>query len=212
MATTLKQTEASSSVNDLSDVSDEDLLLEYRQTGNRKLFEALMRRYQREIYSYLRRYMDDAQQAEDAFQLTFLQVHLRAETFEEGRKFRPWFYAIATNQAIDLQRKNRRNRAVSLDQAAAASEDPTHWSEKLVGNDPDPWHVIAQRENQADVQSIVGQLSESMQKVVQLVYYQGMKYREAADVLGIPVGTVKSRLNAAITRLNQLWDEEQSKQ
>ncbi|MEZ6089533.1 MAG: RNA polymerase sigma factor [Pirellulaceae bacterium] len=207
MESTTKHAEAST---DCGDVTDEELLLEYRQTGNRKLFETLMRRYQREIYSYLRRYLGDAQQAEDAFQLTFLQVHLRAETFEEGRRFRPWIYAIATNQSIDLQRKNRKTRAVSLDQSVNTSDDPTNWSDKLVGNDPDPWQVVALRENQANVQSIVSQLSESMQKVVQLVYYQGMKYREAADVLGIPVGTVKSRLNAAVTRLNQLWELEKS--
>ncbi|QDV13424.1 ECF RNA polymerase sigma factor SigW [Rosistilla oblonga] len=192
------------------DVSDEELLLTYRSSGQRILFETLMKRYQREIYSYLRRYLGDAEQAEDAFQLTFLQVHLRAETFEEGRKFRPWFYAIATNQAIDLQRKNRRHRMVSLDRTRNVDDDESKWTEKLVGNDPDPWLVASGRENQDSVQGIVAQLSDSMQKVVQLVYYQGLKYREAADVLGIPVGTVKSRLNAAVSRLNQLWEESQS--
>lgn len=193
----------SSSVEQLS---DEDLLVTYTQTGQRAVFEALMMRYQREIYSYLRRYLGDAEMAEDAFQSTFLQVHLKSEQFEAGRKFRPWVYAIATNQAIDLQRRNKRHRMASLDRTGSSDAD-SHWSEKLVGKDPDPWTEASVRENREWVQTTVDQLSESMQRVVQLVYYQGLKYREAAEVLGIPVGTVKSRLHAAVNRLNQLWED-----
>src|SRR5436190_3601432 len=96
-------------------LSDEELLLGYRETGDPKLFSELVRRYERELYSYLRRYLGDAGMAEDAFQATFLQVHLKCDQFEEGRKFRPWLYTIATNQAIDAQRRNKRHRSVSLD-------------------------------------------------------------------------------------------------
>ena len=195
----------------LDEATDEQLLLDYRKSGNRPLFEALMQRYEREIYSYLRRYLGDADLAEDAFQACFLHVHLKCEQFEEGRKFRPWVYAIATNQAIDLQRRNKRHRMASLDRTAATGDEDSHWSEKLVGSDPDPVAEASGRENQEWVHSTVGQLSTSMQRVIQLVYYQGLKYREAADVLGIPVGTVKSRLHAAVNRLNQLWDETHQK-
>ena len=192
-------------VNDAA-VSDEDLLLTYRKTGDRGLFEALLQRYEREIFSYLRRYVGDTEMAEDAFQSTFLHVHLKCDQFEPGRKFRPWLYAIATNQAIDLQRKNKRHRIASLDRAGAA-DDEGHWSEKLVGNAPDPWLEASVRENGSWVREAVSQLSESMQSVVNLVYYQGLKYREAADVLGIPVGTIKSRLHAAVNRLHEMWEE-----
>ena len=95
--------------------SDERLLLEYRQTGRRELFADLVRRYERELFNYLRRYLGDTGMAEDAFQATFLQVHLKCDQFEEGRRFRPWLYTIATNQAIDAQRRNKRHRMVSLD-------------------------------------------------------------------------------------------------
>src|SRR5262249_62113741 len=78
-------------------------------------FSELVHRYERELYSYLRRYLGDATMAEDAFQATFLQVHLKCDQFEEGRKFRPWLYTIATNQAIDAQRRNKRHRSISLD-------------------------------------------------------------------------------------------------
>lgn len=196
-------------VADQVDESDEQLLAQYRETGDRALFESLIRRYEREIYSYLRRYIGNAEMAEDAFQGTFLQVHLKCHQFDSDRRFRPWLYAIATNQAIDVQRRNKRHRMVSLDRSSSSEKDDrgNSWSEKLVGDSPDPLLAASHGENSQWVNESVESLGESMQQVVQLVYYQGLKYREAADVLGIPVGTVKSRLHAAVQRLGLLWEE-----
>ncbi|MEE2676060.1 MAG: sigma-70 family RNA polymerase sigma factor, partial [Planctomycetota bacterium] len=87
--------------------SDEQILSIYKKDGDRELFALLVRRYERELYSYLRRYMGNAEMAEDVFQSTFLQVHLKCEQFDEGRRFRPWLYTVATNQAIDAQRRNK---------------------------------------------------------------------------------------------------------
>ena len=97
--------------------SDEELLLEYRTTEDAAVFTELVARYQRELFNYLRRFLGDAAKAEDVFQQTFLQVHVKSELFQSGRKFRPWLYTIATNQAIDYQRRNRRHRRLSLDQS-----------------------------------------------------------------------------------------------
>ena len=75
----------------------------------------------------------------------------------------------------------------------------------FICNDGDPFDHVTQYERGVWVRQALGELSEQMQSVVQLVYYQGMKYREAADVLSIPVGTVKSRLHSAIAKLNEYW-------
>ncbi len=167
-----------------------------------------MQRYQREIYSYLRRYIGSTEIAEDAFQGTFLQVHLKCSQFDSSRRFRPWLYAIATNQAIDVQRRNKRHRMVSLDRTPNDSDQRnSSWAEKLVGGTTDPLLAASQQENGAWMQEQIASLGRPMQQVIQLVYYQGMKYREAADVLGIPVGTVKSRLHAAVQRLGVLWED-----
>ena len=192
-----------------SDVSDESLIAQYCKTGERGLFETLIQRYEREIFSYLRRYIGNAELAEDAFQGTFLQVHLKCRQFDRRRRFRPWLYAIATNQAIDIQRRNRRHRMASLDRSSASDADNRDgsWSERIVGNAPDPHQVATNREADRWIHQSVGSLGESLQQVVNLVYYQGLKYREAAEVLGIPVGTVKSRLHAAVGRLGVLWEE-----
>jgi RNA polymerase sigma-70 factor (ECF subfamily) len=187
--------------------TDEQLLLEYRSEGHRAAFEELVRRYETELYNYLRHYLGDAQMAEDAFQATFLQVHLKCDQFEEGRRVRPWLYTVATNQAIDAQRRNRRHRMVSLDRRFSGKgqdEDSGTLGALLDNEDRSPIDHFESTEQSEFVRRAVDELPETLRRVVLLVYYQGLKYREAADVLDIPVGTVKSRLHAAISKLNDV--------
>ena len=188
--------------------TDEQLVVQYRTSGDREVFALLVRRYERELYSYLRRYLGNAEMAEDVFQATFLQVHLKCDRFDENRRFRPWLYTVATNQAIDAQRRNKRHRMVSLDRSISADNvDIGALVDLLEGDERDPLENVSQLERGQWVQEALDGLSESMRSVVHLVYYQGMKYREAAEILDIPVGTVKSRLHAAIVKLYETWDK-----
>jgi RNA polymerase sigma-70 factor (ECF subfamily) len=141
--------------------------------------------------------------AEDVFQATFLQVHLKQEHFEAGRRFRPWLYTIATNQAIDAQRRNKRHRIVSLD--SRSGDDVGTLVDMLAGTEGTADVMAEDQESRDWVRAAVDDLPEPLKGTLMLVYYQGMKYREAADVLGIPVGTVKSRLHAALLKLNESW-------
>lgn len=187
-------------------MTDEELLLEYCQTGSQRVFSTLVRRYERELFNYLRRYLGSAAMAEDAFQGTFLQVHLKCESFEEGRRFRPWLYTVATNQAIDLQRRNKRHQHVSLDRRnRSEASDLGVLMDLLVGEDREPSESFDLRERAEWIRGEVDQLPDQLRSSVELVYFQGMKYREAADELGIPVGTVKSRLHAALGKLRESW-------
>jgi RNA polymerase sigma-70 factor (ECF subfamily) len=204
MNTTLEYSSAASA--DPAERTDEQLLLAYRDGGDSEAFETLVQRYERELFSYLRRYVGSEAVAEDVFQQAFLQVHLKSDQFEEGRRFRPWLYTIATNQAIDYQRRNKRHRMVSLDRGSRASDDDGgNLGETLVSAGVEPHDQFEANEQHEAVRKAVAELSEQYQQVVLLVYFQGMKYREAAEVLGIPVGTVKSRLHAAITKLSDDW-------
>ena len=187
-------------------VTDEELLLQYRETGDRELYAQLVYRYERELFSYLRRYLGNAEMAEDVFQTAFLQVHLKCEQFDASRRFRPWLYTIATNAAIDSRRRNKRHIAVSLDTPREQDhEDVGRLVNLLESGDLGPSDSIVRQEANRLVRKTLDQLPESMHAVIQLVYYQGMKYREAAEVLDIPVGTVKSRLHAAIAKLTDVW-------
>jgi len=190
--------------------TDEDLLLTYRETQSRDLFEELVRRYERELFSYLRRYVGDAEMAADVFQATFLQLHTKCNQFQEGRKLRPWLYTIATNQAIDAQRRNRRHRMVSLDSVSGSGDDDVvKLLDLMASNELGPEEVYGLKEDRNWVRQAVLDLPEHLRGVVTLVYYQGLKYREAADVLDIPVGTVKSRMHTALLKLNEVFQGSQ---
>ena len=142
-------------------MTDEEIIAGYQIHQERTLFLTLVGRYEREIYSYLRRYIGHTELAEDAFQGTFLQVHLKCHQFDPGRRFRPWLYAIATNQAIDVQRRNKRHRMVSLDHSNGGDREeyPSGWSEKLVGDSPDPADAASSQEHRDWVNSSVASLS-----------------------------------------------------
>jgi len=187
--------------------TDEELLLHYRQTADTAAFDALVHRFERELYSYLRRYLGDEAMAEDAFQSTFLQMHLKCHQFEEGRKVRPWLYTIATNQAIDAQRRNKRHRMVSLDRRSGTSESDDLGSliDLLESKEEGASTHLETDERRDWIRAAVANLPDQLRATLDLVYYQGLKYREAADILDIPVGTVKSRLHAAILKLNEAW-------
>jgi len=203
MSSIIEQMHPSGTVTDAW--TDEELLLQYRSQGDRQAFDRLVYRYEKELFGYLRHYLGDAHMAEDVFQQTFLQVHLKCEQFEPGRRVRPWLYTVATNQAIDLQRRNRRHRMVSLDRHAGrdSDEEPEALVTLLGNPDAGPVEEAEALERGEQVRRAVDGLPEPTRQVVLLIYFQGLKYREAADVLSIPVGTVKSRIHAAIHKLGE---------
>jgi RNA polymerase sigma-70 factor (ECF subfamily) len=194
-----------------SSLSDEELLMGYREASEASLFQELVRRYERELYSYLRRYLGDAEMAEDAFQAAFLQVHLKCDQYEPGRAFRPWLYTIATNQAIDAQRRSRRHRMVSLDRSGPKDgEDVGKLLDLLTSKEPTAPAQLNAAERAAWLHAAVDQLPDGLRDAVHLVYFQELKYREAAEALNIPVGTVKSRMHAAVAKLQELWNQSQA--
>jgi RNA polymerase sigma-70 factor (ECF subfamily) len=195
---------------ELQQFSDEQLLQEYRVSEDSAVFTELVSRYQRELFNYLRRFLSDGALAEDVFQTTFLQVHLKRELFESGRKFRPWLYTIATNQAIDAQRRNRRHPRLSLDQSHRSSgEELGTLMDVVATGDSGPYEAAESGEQAEWIRDAVDKLPDPLQSAVRLVYFRGMKYRDAAKVMSVPVGTVKSRLHSAIQRLGQSWRDVQ---
>jgi RNA polymerase sigma-70 factor (ECF subfamily) len=186
--------------------SDEELLAIYVKTGDSHAFERLVHHYERELYSYLRRYLGDAQLAEDAFQRTFLQVHLKCRQFAAGRRLRPWLYAIASHQAVDLLRKNRRHKAVSF--TALTREEDTDGRQQcfdslLETHEADPSERLRRIEDRDWLRSALRKIPAKVRQVVVMVVYKELSYRETANAMGIPLGTVKSRMNSALSRLRR---------
>ena len=186
--------------------TDEALLGRLR-AGDRSVFGTLVRRYERELYGYLRRYVGDDDLADDVFQNTFVAVFRKIGQYEPGRAARPWLYAIATNQAIDAMRKRARQGDRAADARTAPDEEGEQRPlfELAAAPGPDPGEAADRAEQAERVRAAVAKLPELLRQVVVLAYFQGLKYKDIADVLGIPVGTVKSRLHAATTKLTEDW-------
>jgi len=201
-----------------STLSDEALFIRFRDTGDRDLFGVLVKRYEREVFGYLKRYLGDQQLAEDAFQATFIAVFRKAEQFESGRTFRPWLYTIATNKAIDAQRAKKRSRLRSLDSDVSNSGNSSQshgrqssMLEQLVDTTADVQGDSARSETRQEVRDALEELNDISKQVIHLVYFQGMKYSEAAETLDIPIGTVRSRLHMAIRKLQEVWQRKNRK-
>ncbi len=187
---------------------DEELLARVR-AGDREWFGPLVRRYERELYGYLRRYVGDADLAEDVFQNTFTQVFVKIDQYEPGRPARPWIYAIATNQAIDAMRKRARRSDAAADPTGGdpADADPKPLAELAAAPGPSPHEQADRAEEAGRVRAAVDRLPDLLRQVLLLAYFQGLPYRDVADALGIPVGTVKSRLHAALVKFQEVWAE-----
>lgn len=181
--------------------TDEDLFLEYRLTENRELFEVLVHRYENELFRFLYKRTGNRETAEDVFQLTFLQVHLKSGLFEEGRRFRPWLYRIAANQAIDHSRMNKRHTNVSLDARRSEMDDGDSLGAMLESETIRPSEAAEKAEETAFIREAVRHLPEAHRAVLERVYFRGMTYQQAACELEIPLKTVASRVNSAKKRL-----------
>jgi RNA polymerase sigma-70 factor (ECF subfamily) len=190
-------------------MTDEELLGRIRK-GDRDAFPVLVRRYERELYGYLKRYVGRTDLAEDVFQNTFLAIFRKIKYYEPGRAAKPWLYTIATHQAIDAMRRRGRRPDLFVQEAAVTDgrgDDDGGMLDRNPGRMPDPAEQAADREQADDVRDAVDALPELFKQVILLAYFQGLKYQDVAEALEIPVGTVKSRLNAAVTRLGDLWRE-----
>ena len=198
-------TKAPLAVDTLAGIADEGLMDRYRDEGRSEDFALLVRRYEKELYRYLARYLGDATLADDVFQNTFLQVHQKRALYEAGRPFKPWLYAIATHQAVDALRKSGRHPTVSLDFRGNSSEsDASALIDLLVSNSPGPISNLEEAERRDWVRKSIDRLPDALKQTLMLAYFQDLKYREIAEILDIPVGTVKSRLHAALLKLQEM--------
>jgi RNA polymerase sigma-70 factor (ECF subfamily) len=188
------------------EVTDEQLLLRYTQ-GDTGAFDTLVGRYRRPLYAFLARFLGDRALAEDIFQETFLQVHLSAEGFDVTRRLKPWLFTIAANKARDALRSRSRRPAAELD-AQVGSDDggrATSYADLMAGDFPPPGESLENREAATSVRTVVGTMPDHLREVLLLAYFQQFPYKQIAEILDLPLGTVKSRLHVAVKEFARRW-------
>lgn len=180
------------------EVSDEQLLIQWRE-GEPLALETLVRRYQVPLFAYLYRLSGDRAAAEDLSQEAWARFLTALDRFDPGRRLSTWLYAIATNLWRDASRGSRTR-------AAAAEHLPELRSGLGITTPPTPLEEASRRELESEVRGAVHELPEEYRAVLVMRHYQGLRYAEIAEVLGCPVGTVKSRIHYAISNLRDRFE------
>lgn len=161
--------------------------------------ESLVRRYHDDLMRFLLRLVGNRAGAEDVFQETFLQIHTSAGTFDTSRRFKPWLFTIAANKGRDHLRRSNRRRALDLSASVGGQgEDGATFVDLLEIDVPQPSQGADDSERDRHVQDAIDGMPDILREVLLLAYFQRLSYSQVAEALEIPLGTVKSRLHAAV--------------
>jgi RNA polymerase sigma-70 factor, ECF subfamily len=200
----------------LNQLTDEQLFEVYRSGGatGRAAFRTLIERHEHELMSFLIRLMGDRTAAEDVFQEAFLQIHQSMASFDAQRSFRPWLFTIAANKGRDYLRKKGRQRTVDLSApvsggAGNGESGGTTYIDLMEIDLPGPDQALDSAETDQRVQEAIGAMPIALREILLLSYFQRLTYAQIAEELGIPLGTVKSRLHAAVASFAKKWKEPQ---
>ncbi len=173
---------------------DVPVLVKKSRTGDREAFSALVIQFQDVVYNMIYQRLGDADSALDAAQETFVKAFAQLASFKGESSFKTWLLSIALNEAENQRRAKKKHRAGSLDgqDGVAAS---------LADRGPSPTADVETRDEVALVQRALQQADEEDAKLILLRDLENLSYLEIAEVLGVPLGSVKSGLNRARARL-----------
>lgn len=183
-------------------MSDEQAMWRVQMHDDPQAFAQLVARWQEPIKRLCLRMLSDDHKAEDMTQEAFARIYAKRKDFQHGSKFSTFLWRIATNLCLDELRRIKRRREFSVFPETHDSGE-TDVFDDLPSREQAPDYAAAQDENAALVRAAVMKLPEHYRSVVVLRHYEDLKFREIADVLGIPEGTVKSRMSEALVLLNQ---------
>jgi RNA polymerase sigma-70 factor (ECF subfamily) len=166
-------------------------------SGDAAAWEEIVQRFHRRIYNLCYRFAGSADDAQDLTQEVFIKVYRTVGSFDgEKASFNTWLTAVTRNLLVDHFRKRRNDRATdSIDAVQGADEDGPTLGERLAAGGPGPEAQVESRERREMVHRALQEISPDLREAVILRDLQDMDYLEIAQVLKVPEGTVKSRIN-----------------
>jgi RNA polymerase sigma-70 factor (ECF subfamily) len=177
-------------------VENQELVwLERARRGDQQAFARLVEAYQGPVYNLAYRMLGNATEAEDATQETFVRVYTKLHTYQPDRRLSSWVFSIASHYCIDRLRRRSHTSFLSLD------EDPL--VTVLPSGEQGPEDSALRTETRDEIQELVAQLPPAYRVPLILRYWQDMSYQEIADVLGLSVQAVKSRLHRARLQMTE---------
>lgn len=171
---------------------DQEAILRFL-AGDAAGFEELMNRYRQRAYGIALSLTGNHDDAMDAVQKAFIRIHRSLGRFRTGEPFLPWFHRIVRNAALNQRRDQKRHRG----------EVPLEWVDRPDGR-PDPLQEAEADDLKSKLWTGIQALPADLREVFVLYHFQGLKYREIAHAIGVPMGTVMSRLHAARLRLRDV--------
>jgi len=193
------RTAESLSWNDLNQLPDEELILEYQQSNDERAFEILVQRYKNPLTNYVFRFVGDFDVCSDIVQETMIKFHRYKDNYSSIAKFSTWIYTIAGNLARTEYRRRQRKRFVSVNDYG---ED--HKPYEIPDECYRPDVITDSGIKDKIIQDALLKVKESFREAVILRDVQGMTYEEIAEITGLNVGTVKSRINRGRAQLQEL--------
>ena len=175
--------------------SDEQLMSLF-QGGDENAYIELVNRYKDKLINFIFNYLGDLESSEDVVQETMIKLYQKKHYYKEIAKFSTWLYTIAKNLANTELRKRKQRKTTLLSQFS--KDDKTY---ELPSNDPEPGQEIQTDIVNKIIRDAVDQLSEKFKIVIVLRDIQGLAYEDISEIINVPIGTVKSRINRARLQL-----------
>lgn len=183
--------------------SDDLVLIERSQRGDRTAFDDLVRRHERRAYQYAYRLTSNPEEAADVVADAFIRVYGALANFKGNSAFSTWLYRIITNCFLDLRKKDKSRLTTSLDQAVIGQSDQ-EMERQIEDSSPGPDLISERNQRERAVEDAVQALPEYQRAMIVMYHAEDLSYEEIAEALDLPIGTVKSRLNRARLQLREL--------
>jgi len=188
---------------DYKSLSDQEIVVLARK-GKEAAFRELIGRYQRPVLSLIYRIVRDREKAEDLAQETFIKVLNAIERYDPGFKFSSWIFKIAHNTALDhLRRKEPLTLSLEGSPHATTSDEAESSSLTAVADDETPEEYAANRELGTHLDAAIARLRPEYRAAIVLWHHEARPYEEIADIMGLPLGTVKTYIHRARNELRQ---------
>lgn len=187
--------------------TDSQLLTLYKE-GDDDAFREIVDRYKNPLYAFLRRFLNRQDLVEDVFQETFLQLYCSKDKFDVTRPLHPWLFTIAANKAKDALRKMQRESTMGMgaiaDAGGVSVDDVVNL---LASYKTTPVDEASSSETAQRVREVIAKMPENLRGILILAYFEQFSYKQMAEILSIPIGTVKSRLHTAVVHFMKKWKE-----
>jgi RNA polymerase sigma-70 factor (ECF subfamily) len=182
-------------------VPDDKTLIQYCKQGDRAAFNELITRYEKRVINFAYRMAGNYDDAHDVAQEAFIRVFNSIGTFRGDANFTTWLYRIVTNVYLDERKRAKSHLQTSLEEYVELDENVV--AKQIEDDGPTPDQMVEGKERDQLLQKAIESLPEYQRMMVVLYHTQSKSYEEIAQIMNLPIGTVKSRLNRARLALKE---------